>query len=267
MSGYAAPAQHAQHGQPRRGIAIIPTLFTVTNLSLGYFAVINALTGTPAAFDLAAKAIGLAILCDSLDGRIARATGTTSEFGKQFDSLADVISFGIAPAFLAFTWGSRTFATHEPGLYRNVYWFGIAVTAVFVTACAWRLARFNIQGMAPGTESKYFVGMPTPGAAGVVAATVHALKEPVQDWLFSLAWMVVVAGLAWLMTSTIRFYGFKDINLTRRRSSMLVIGVVILIWLTLAYSEYVLLMLALSYMLSGVIIHSVRHFRRPQPAS
>jgi len=266
VSAYAAPASTPQRRQPRRGIAIIPTLFTVTNLSLGYFAVLNALAGTAGGFDIAAKAIGAAILCDSLDGRIARATGTTSEFGKQFDSLADVISFGIAPAFLAFTWGSRAFATNEPGLQRNVYWLGIAVTAVFVTSCAWRLARFNIQGMAPGTEAKYFVGMPTPGAAGVVAATIHALKEPVHDWRFSIAWMLVVAGLAWLMTSTIRFYGFKDINVTRRRSSLLVIGVMALIWLTVAYSEEVLLALALTYMLSGVIIHSVRRFRRLPPA-
>jgi len=262
------PAGQARQGrQQRRGIAIIPTLFTVTNLSFGYFAVLNALAGTAVGFDIAAKSIGAAILCDSLDGRIARATGTTSEFGKQFDSLADVISFGIAPAFLAFTWGSRAFATHEPGLYRNVYWLGIAVTAVFVTCCAWRLARFNIQGMAPGTEAKYFVGMPTPAAAGVVAATIHALKEPVQNWMFSVTWMIVVAGLAWLMTSTIRFYGFKDINLTRRRSSLMVIGLMALIWLTVAYSEWVLLMLGLTYMLSGVVIHLLRYFRRPQPVA
>ncbi len=241
--------------------------FTVTNLSLGYFAVLNAITGTAAAFDIAARAIGAAILCDSLDGRIARATGTTSEFGKQFDSLADVISFGVAPAFLAFTWGSRAFATHEPGLYRNVYWLGITVTVIFVTCCAWRLARFNIQGMAPGAEAKYFVGMPTPGAAGVVAATVHALKEPVQNWMFSVVWMVVVGGLGWLMTSTIRFYGFKDISFTRRRSSLMVIGVMALVWLTIAYSEWVLLMLALTYMLSGVVIHLLRRFRRPATAN
>lgn len=255
-----------QNHRFRRGIAIIPSLFTVANLSFGYYAVINTLQGTPQAFDTAARAIGLAILFDVLDGRIARATGTNSEFGKQFDSLADVISFGIAPAFLAFTWGARAFAGHEPGLERNVYWFGILVTAVFVTCCAWRLARFNIQGMAPGGESKYFVGMPTPGAAGVLAATVHTLKEPVQDWRFSVAWMLVVAGLAWLMTSTIRFYGFKDISMTRRRSSLLVVGIVVLAWLTIAYSEWVLLVVAVTYMLSGVIIHSVRYFHRPKPA-
>lgn len=259
--------QRQQNHHVRRGIAIIPSLFTVANLSLGYFAVINTLQGTAKAFDLAAIAIGFAILFDSLDGRIARLTGTTSEFGKQFDSLADVISFGIAPAFLAFTWGARAFTTNEPGLYRNVYWFAIGVTAIFVTCCAWRLARFNIQGMAPGTEAKYFVGMPTPGAAGVIAATVHALKEPVQNWQFSLAWMLVVGGLAWLMTSTIRFYGFKDINVTRRRTSLMVPGILALVWLVFAFSEWTLIFLALSYMMTGVVIHIMRHFRRPKPAA
>jgi CDP-diacylglycerol--serine O-phosphatidyltransferase len=228
--------------------------------------VLSTLQATPQAFDAAARAIGFAILFDALDGRIARATGTNSEFGKQFDSLADVISFGIAPAFLAFTWGARAFAAHEPGLHREVYWFGILVTAVFVTCCAWRLARFNIQGMAPGSESKYFVGLPTPAAAGVIAASVHALKEPVQDWRFSVAWMLVVAGVSWLMTSAIRFYGFKDINLTRRRSSLLVVVVMILGWIAFLYSEKVLLGLALTYLLTGVVLHVVRHLRRAHPA-
>lgn len=265
MSEIATPVERrAQNHHVRRGIAIIPSVFTVANLSLGYFAVVNTLQGTPKAFDHAAIAIGVAILFDSLDGRIARATGTTSEFGKQFDSLADVISFGIAPAFLAFAWGARTFTTNEPGLYRTVYWFAIGVTAIFATCCAWRLARFNIQGMAPGIEAKYFVGMPTPGAAAVVAATVHALKEPVQNWVFSVAWMLVVGSLAYLMTSTIRFYGFKDINLTRRRTSLVVVGVMILVWSVLAFSEWALISVALTYMLSGPALHLVRHWRRPK---
>lgn len=262
-SGGPDPRNHRQ----RRGIAIIPSLFTVGNLSLGYFAVINTLQANPKAFDHAAIAIGVAILFDSLDGRIARATGTMSEFGKQFDSLADVVSFGIAPAFLAFTWGARTFITNEPGLYRTVYWFAIGVTAIFATCCAWRLARFNIQGMAPGAEAKYFVGMPTPGAAAVIAATVHALKEPVQNPVFSVAWMMVVGGLAYLMTSTIRFYGFKDINLTRRRTSLVVVGVMALVWSVLAFSEWALIFLAFIYMLSGPVHHIVRNWRRPKPTT
>src|ERR1700752_3212741 len=165
----------------RRGIFLIPSLFTVANLLCGYYASIAALVGGREDFDHAAKAIGLAILFDSMDGRVARMTGTNTEFGVQFDSLADVVSFGIAPGLLAYAWGVR----HLPGLDTSVemqqighfgWWFCLA----FVVCCAWRLARFNVQGMAPGS-SKYFVGMPTPAAAGVIAAFVHGLKTPLHD--------------------------------------------------------------------------------------
>ena len=251
----------------RRGVSLLPGLFTVGNLSLGFFAILSALLGTPEAFNAAARAIGFAILFDMLDGRIARATGTTSEFGKQFDSLADMISFGVAPSVLAFAWGVRTFYSTEPGLHRNVYWLGMAVCAVFVISCAWRLARFNIQGMAPGTESRFFVGMPTPAAAGMVAASVHALREPVQDWRFSVGWLVVVACLAALMASTIRYYGFKDISLRQRRTSLVVVLLGLLVWSVAAFSEYVLLLLASLYMISGVVLHLLRVLHKPKQAS
>jgi CDP-diacylglycerol--serine O-phosphatidyltransferase len=250
----------------RRGVSLLPGLFTVGNLSLGFFAILSALIGTPPAFDAAARAIGFAILFDMFDGRIARATGTTTEFGKQFDSLADVISFGVAPSVLAFAWGIRSFYATEPGLNRNIYWLGAIVCAVFVTSCAWRLARFNIQGMAPGTESRFFVGMPTPAAAGMIAASVHALKEPVRDWRFALGWMIIVAGLAALMASTIRYYGFKDISLRQRRTSLVVVFLVLLFWFIAAFSEYVLLVLASLYMLSGLVVQLLRVAHKPKPA-
>jgi CDP-diacylglycerol--serine O-phosphatidyltransferase len=264
-------AQHAEamtrNHRLRRGVSLLPGLFTVGNLSLGFFAVLSSLLGTPSAFDAAARAIGFAIVFDMFDGRIARATGTTSEFGKQFDSLADVISFGVAPSVLAFSWGVRSFYSTEPGLHRNVYWLGMIVCAVFVTSCAWRLARFNIQGMAPGTESRFFVGMPTPAAAGMVAAAVHALKEPVQDWRFAVGWLLIVASLAALMASTIRYYGFKDISLRQRRTSLVVVVLVLLFWSVAAFSEYVLLVLASLYMLSGVVVHLLRGLYKPKPAA
>ncbi len=266
MSEMAAAGRLAQNHRLRRGIGILPSLFTVANLSLGYYAVLSTLRADAVSFDHAARAIGLAILFDALDGRIARATGTNSEFGKQFDSLADVVSFGVAPAFLAFTWGAGVFITDQPGLAQNVYRLAIVVTAVFVACCAWRLARFNIQGMAPGTEAKYFVGMPTPAAAGMIAASVHALKQPVQDWRFAVGWLILVGLLAWLMTSTIRYYGFKDISLTRRRSSLIVIPLLFLGLGVVMFSEYVLLVLASSYLISGVTLHAIRHFRRPKAA-
>src|SRR5229473_2496203 len=158
----------------RRGIFLLPAAFTSANLLCGYYAIVASLVGAPDDFNRAAKAIGLAILFDSLDGRIARMTGTNTEFGMQFDSLADVVSFGIAPGLLAYAWGVR----HLPGLDTSLkiqqigqfgWWFCLA----FVVCCAWRLARFNVQGMVPG-GSKFFVGMPTPAAAAMIASTVHA---------------------------------------------------------------------------------------------
>src|SRR6266550_3125874 len=155
----------------RRGIFLIPSLFTTGNLVCGYYASAASLAGGTDDFDRAAKAIGLAILFDSLDGRVARLTGTNTEFGMQLDSLADVVSFGIAPAVVAYAWGTRSLPGDGSVAFQQIGEFGWVCCLAFLICCAWRLARFNVQGMAPGS-SKYFVGMPTPAAAGVIAALV-----------------------------------------------------------------------------------------------
>src|ERR1700732_1256158 len=165
----------------RRGIFIIPSLFTVANLLCGYYASIASLIGGTENFDHAAKAIGLAILFDSLDGRVARMTGTNTEFGVQFDSLADVVSFGIAPAVMAYAWGVKSLPDQSSQRFELIGQLGWVFCLAFLICCAWRLARFNVQGMAPG-GSKNFVGMPTPAAAGVIAALVHGFKSPLHDW-------------------------------------------------------------------------------------
>jgi CDP-diacylglycerol--serine O-phosphatidyltransferase len=253
----------------RRGVYLLPSFFTVGNLLFGYYAILATLRGGVQDFDNAALAIGLAILFDALDGRVARATGTTSEFGKQFDSLADVVSFGIAPAFLAFAWGFRGMVENHSGYAQNVYKLSLVVTFGFVLCAAWRLARFNIHGMAPGTESRYFVGMPTPAAAGMIAAVVHAVKWPLSDWLYSLLWLAMVASLAVLMASTIRYYGFKDIGWRRRQRSLVVVMIGLLIWLIIAYREQMLLLIASAYALSGLttaIVRAVRHRFVSHPA-
>jgi CDP-diacylglycerol---serine O-phosphatidyltransferase len=248
----------------RRGIFLIPSLFTAGNLLCGYYASVATLMGTPQqvdSFDHAAKAIGLAILFDSLDGRVARLTGTNTEFGVQFDSLADVVSFGIAPSLLAYSWGVRNL----PGVdftpfIQQIAHFGWWFCLAFVVCCAWRLARFNVQGMAPG-GSKYFVGMPCPAAAAMIAATVHAFKEPIQDWRWSIAWIFLTLGLAGLMTSTIRFYSFKDLPWTRKQPSLAIVLLALLgaaIW---RWSEEVLLLIAGTYTASGVTLHVVRLLR------
>ena len=254
----------------RRGVYLLPGSLTVGNLLCGYYAVLATLKGGVADLDNAARAIGFAVLFDALDGWVARATGTNTEFGKQFDSLADVVSFGIAPAFLGFAWGIRGILQSDSDLARHVYQLGWVVSFAFVICCAWRLARFNIHGMAPG-GSRYFVGMPTPAAAGMIAAIVHAWKRPVDDWRWALAWLVLVAVLAGLMASTVRYFSVKGVKWHRRQPSLAMVLVGLMVAAVLMYSEEALLLIAGTYAASGVTLHLVRAVRhrlaaRPRPA-
>jgi CDP-diacylglycerol--serine O-phosphatidyltransferase len=244
----------------RRGIFLLPSLFTSANLLCGYYAVVAALSGSVADFDHAARAIGFAILFDSLDGRVARMTGTNTEFGVQFDSLADVVSFGIAPAVLAYAWGYRSVLPTAAINVEQLGQLGWIFCLAFLICCAWRLARFNVQGMAPGS-SKFFVGMPTPAAAGVIAAIVHGFKVPLHDWRWSISWFVLAAALGALMTSTIRYYSFKDIPWTRKQPSLAVILLLMSIAVIWVYSEVALVLLACAYAAAGVALHFVRFFR------
>ncbi len=244
----------------RRGVYLLPGSFTVANLLCGYYAVLATLKGGIPDLDNAACAIGFAVLFDALDGWVARATGTNTEFGKQFDSLADVVSFGIAPAFLAFAWGVRGMLQRDANPARHVYQLGWVVSFAFLICCAWRLARFNVHGMAPGA-SRYFVGMPTPAAAGMIAAVVHAWSRPLEDWRWSLAWLALVAGLAALMASTVRYFSVKGLRWQRRQHSVAIVVVGLLAALIWFYSEEVLLLLASSYAVSGVTLHVVRAVR------
>src|SRR5882757_11247471 len=150
----------------RRGVYLLPSLLTMGNMFCGYACVVYATRGE---FETAAPFIGVAIVLDMLDGRIARMTGTASEFGVQFDSLADIITFGIAPAILSFSWGLAPLGR-----------LGWAAGFLFVAAAAMRLARFNIQA-ASGGDKRYFVGMPSPAAAAIPAATVYAFPQGLLD--------------------------------------------------------------------------------------
>jgi CDP-diacylglycerol---serine O-phosphatidyltransferase len=244
----------------RRGIFLLPSLFTVANLLCGYYAVVASLIGGADSFDRAAKAIGLAILFDSMDGRVARMTGTNTEFGVQLDSLADVCSFGIAPAVMAYAWGVRSLIGLTGVPFRHLSEFGWVCCLAFLVCCAWRLARFNVQGMAPGS-SKYFVGMPTPAAAAVVASLVHGFKNPLQDWRWSVGWFLMAACLGALMTSTVRYYSFKDIPWTRKQPSLAIVLLCLTVALVWLFSEYVLILLACTYAAVGVVLHVVRVLR------
>jgi CDP-diacylglycerol---serine O-phosphatidyltransferase len=245
----------------RRGIYLLPSMLTVANMLCGYYAVLATLDGRPVDFDNAARALGFAILFDAFDGRVARMTGTNSEFGREFDSLADVISFGIAPALLAYGWGVRAMAAYNAAPELHLIELGWLCGFFFLGCCAWRLARFNIQGMAPG-GSRYFVGMPTPAGAGMVAAIVHfAQGDPLQDVKAAVLWLALVVGLGALMSSTLRHYSFKDIQWTKRVPSLGIVLLVLLIGGIWFFSRITLLAIASAYVAHGVILQLVRYVR------
>jgi CDP-diacylglycerol---serine O-phosphatidyltransferase len=247
----------------RRGVYLLPGAFTVGNLLCGFYAVLATLQGGTAQFDAAARAIGFAIVFDAFDGFVARMTKTNTEFGKQFDSLADMVSFGMAPAVLAFAWGVQVMSEADGVEGRHVYQLAWLVCLAFVICCAWRLARFNVHGMAPGGGLRYFVGMPTPAAAGMLAAVVHFfVGDPIQDWRWSLVWLGLTLSVAALMVSSVRYPSFKDLPLGKRQHSLTIIVVTLLIGAIIKYSEIALILIAGTYFLTGLglqLVRTVRH--------
>ena len=256
----------------RKGMYILPSLFTTANIAAGYYAILQVTHATATEFwhfDNAAKAIGFAVLFDGLDGRIARMTRTSSDFGRELDSLADVITFGVAPALLAWMWGFRMlreFSSAE--IVAKMVQLGAIASFLFMMAGASRLARFNItsnpQPSNPGRPGrKYFVGMPIPAGAGVIAAVVHfSSGEPIAMLWASIAWLCLIVAAGYLMVSTWRFYSFKDIDLRARQPFRLIVligGLFALIWF---FSQWVLFLIALIYMFSGVFWRLQWLFRR-----
>jgi CDP-diacylglycerol--serine O-phosphatidyltransferase len=265
----------------RKGMYILPSLFTTANIAAGYYAILqvaHAAANESWHFDNAAKAIGFAVLFDGLDGRIARMTHTSSDFGKELDSLADVITFGLAPALLAWMWGFRQLPVFlsSTELVGKIIQFGAIGSFLFLMAGTSRLARFNItsnpQPSNPGRPGKkYFVGMPIPAGAGVIAAVVHFTEgEPIAAWWTSITWLLMIVSVAYLMVSTWRFYSFKDIDFRSRQPFRLVILLGALFAAIWYFSRYVLFGIALLYMFSGVIWRLQWIFRRrtntPPPA-
>lgn len=272
--------------RPRRrfskGMYILPSLFTTANMALGFYAILEVMHASMAEIwhlDNAAKAIGFAVLFDGLDGRIARMTGTTSDFGRELDSLADAITFGVAPAMLAWTWG---FHLMPEVLLSGGPWaikltqLGAIASFLFLIAGTSRLARFNItvnpQPSNPGRPGKkYFVGMPIPAGAGVVAAVVHFAEgvPPISPYT-AVAWAAMVTSVGYLMVSTWRFYSFKDIDFRSRHPFRLIVLLAALFALIFFYSGKVLFAIALLYMASGVFWRLQWIFRRrhdPPPPS
>jgi len=232
-----------------RGLFILPTLFTVGNLFCGYLSLWCSIRGT---FEFAAVLIIAAGVLDALDGRIARMTHSTSKFGEEYDSLADLVSFGVAPAVLAYSWGLADF--HRLG------WMA---SFLFVVCGSMRLARFNIQ--AHVVDKRYFVGLPIPAAAGTVATIVLATPERLVSrvWMGGLLALTVV--LSYLMISTIRYRSFKDLDLKRRRPAW-ILPAIALFFAVVAYRpEFALLTLALVFAASGPVGKLSGVFRRKGP--
>ncbi|MDP9052686.1 MAG: CDP-diacylglycerol--serine O-phosphatidyltransferase [Acidobacteriota bacterium] len=269
--------------RPPRAAYALPTLFTAGNIFLGYLSIIRSIQGVlnfgvnPALaaqdYEVAAKTIGLAVILDGLDGRIARMTNTTSEFGRELDSLADIISFGIAPAILAYTWGVQFVQGPGPaGIVDQLQRAGKFIAFLFLVCGAARLARFNIQTNPqprnPGPpHRKYFVGLPIPAAAGMVAAVVYSFDSyPITGFVASIVWLALLALLAFLMVSTWRYWSFKDLNLLRPRSPLLLVVMGSIIYGIWNWSEPVLLLIASIYVGSGIAIRLGGLIRRRFPS-
>jgi len=269
----------------RKGLYLLPSAFTAANIGMGYYAVMASLRGfqlldtdlsaAAAHFDNAARAIGWAVLFDALDGRIARMTKTTTEMGIQLDSIADVVTFGIAPAVLAYAWGYGA-ALQDSSQSQKLGWF---VSFMFLMCGALRLARFNVQATRPRTlsegtakmDKKNFVGLPIPAAAGLVAAIVHFAPSPLKTYagelpaLYSGLVMGLLAVLGALMVSTIRYSSFKSLGGGRRSTTKVMLfmaAVGMLIWL---YSRYTLLAIVSAYVLHGLVFRLASLFRLRQP--
>ena len=229
--------------RPRRSIYILPSIFTVGNIFAGFFAVIATLNGN---YGKAAVAIGIAVVLDGLDGRIARLAGATSEFGLQLDSLADVISFGIAPAVLVYSWG-----------FAGLGNFARLSAFFFVICGAMRLARFNVQVQ----DLKHFAGLPIPAGAGFLAATVHLFKTPPESDLFKFSLVAATCFIGLLMISTLRYPSPKRLPLTRGKSHLTVLLLALVVAGVIWYSEEVLMALATAYVLSGLVLRLFQMIR------
>jgi CDP-diacylglycerol--serine O-phosphatidyltransferase len=279
------PARSGHKGL-KKGVYLVPSFFTSLNILAGFYSLMSTMSGfrllgindsyvreAAERFDYAAIAIGLAFVCDILDGRIARMTKSTTEIGIQLDSLADIVSFGIAPAVLVYAWGYGT-ALQDWLNARQLAWF---MSFMYVVCGGFRLARFNVQAMRPrplaeGTpkvDKKSFVGLPIPVAGCMIAAIVHFAPTPIKfaphrAELLATLLMVLVGFLSILMVSTMRFTSFKSVG-TGRRNARLVLGMIALAGLLYLYSRWVLLTLVIAYVAHGLLSRGLTSIFRRAP--
>lgn len=257
--------------RPTRVAYALPTFFTAANMFFGFVALMKVfegamlmaqgLGGANLKFVIAAQMIGLAVLMDGLDGRIARMTNTTSDFGREMDSMADAITFGVAPAVLGFAWGFYGIDVSGNEFARDhLLRLGSFVCFLFLLSGCARLARFNITTNPvpknPGRpDRKYFVGLPIPASAGLAVAVVYAAEGyPIRWWPLAVGWLLLMGLLAFLMVCTWRYRSFKDLNLNRPRSPLLIVFLASLIYLMWNYSHVMLLVLGVMYVGSGIAV-------------
>jgi len=259
----ASPDGLTHRRRPSRGMYVLPSLFTAGNIAAGFYAItetVRATGGDHWAFDHAALAIGFAVVFDGVDGRVARATRTTSDFGKELDSLADVVTFGVAPALLAYVWGFRMLPLDLfPTFREKILPLGVVVSFLFLICGACRLARFNItvnpHPLNPGRPGrKYFVGMPIPAGAGVVASVIHCFDGNwIDDPRISVVWLLLLMGTGFLMVSSWRFWSGKEIEAGGRHPFQVVVLLGLAIAVVWKFSQIALITIALGYLVSGLI--------------
>ncbi len=235
--------------QLRRGIYLLPSLFTVANLFFGFWAIIDAINGN---LERAGWLIFLAGMLDGLDGRIARLAHASSNFGREYDSLADVISFGVAPAILAYQWGLRDMGR-----------WGLAVAFLYVVAGSVRLARFNVK--IDQSDPRYFTGLPIPGGAAAIVMLVLVDPEPVIDPRFKVLVGVYLLLIALLMVSNAPYRTFKTLDLRRRWPAKLFFVIAVIVAMIAATPVITLAVMLCVYLIAGPVEWLVRRFRhRPQ---
>ncbi|MEW6272356.1 MAG: CDP-diacylglycerol--serine O-phosphatidyltransferase [Thermodesulfobacteriota bacterium] len=252
LRGGAAERRASLH----KGVYILPNLFTTGGLLLGVYAIIAASRGD---FLTAAVTIVVAHLCDGLDGRIARLTNTTSQFGVEYDSLADLVAFGVAPGILAYRWALEPWGA----------WGWLAV-GLFVACGALRLARFNVQSS--HVEKKSFVGLPIPAAADMIAATVLLYYFFGGEGAANkhLVLLLMIYALAFLMVSNVRYNSFKDLDLRARMPFYAVVAMLVLLTLVVAQPQMLFFGVILAYVASGpigLVVTLMRRRGRRRPAA
>jgi CDP-diacylglycerol--serine O-phosphatidyltransferase len=231
----------------RKGIYILPNLFTTGSLFAGFYGMVSGVNGD---YRTAAIWILVSAVFDGLDGKVARATGTTSKFGVEYDSLADLVAFGVAPGLLMYFWALRPFGR-----------LGWLAAFLFVVCGALRLARFNVQ--VDTVESKRFVGLPIPAAASMVSATVLFFYH--MGWPSSykrLVILILIYLLAFLMVSNVKYYSFKDPEMIKRQPFGFLVLAVLLLIIIAAEPAMMMFILFVGYILSGPIAFLVTWPRR-----